>query len=75
MRPDDCEPTDLDARKEGHHGADATAVRTELTRDEAGRLLGQTMALMAVTAGAFALDAYLGRNLASSGAGCSSSAP
>jgi YD repeat-containing protein len=44
--------------------ADATAVRTELTRDEAGRLLGHTMALMAVTAGAFALDAYLGQNLA-----------
>jgi hypothetical protein len=55
--------------------ADATAVRTELTRGEAGRLLGQTMALVAVTARVFALDAYLGRTSPTSGAGCSSSAP
>jgi FtsH-binding integral membrane protein len=34
-----------------------------LTRDEAGTLLGQTMGLVAVTAGLFALGAYLGRDL------------
>jgi modulator of FtsH protease len=42
----------------------STAIRPALTRDEAGRLLGQTMGLVAVTAGAFALGAYLGRNVA-----------
>lgn len=42
----------------------STAIRPVLTRDEAGRLLGQTMGLVAVTAGAFALGAYLGRNVA-----------
>jgi YD repeat-containing protein len=64
MRPDDGEPRISTRGRRDIMVADATAVRTELTRDEAGRLLGQTMALMAVTAGAFALDAYLGRNLA-----------
>jgi modulator of FtsH protease len=34
-----------------------------LTRDEAGTLLGQTMGLVAATAGLFALGAYLGRDL------------
>jgi modulator of FtsH protease len=34
-----------------------------LTRDESGTLLGQTMGLVAVTAGLFALGAYLGRDL------------
>src|SRR6187551_2792227 len=34
-----------------------------LTRDETGTLFGQTMGLVAVTAGLFALGAYLGRNL------------
>jgi FtsH-binding integral membrane protein len=34
-----------------------------LSRDESGALLGQTMGLVAVTAGVFALGAYLGRDL------------
>jgi modulator of FtsH protease len=34
-----------------------------LTRDESGVLLGQTMGLVAVTSGVFALGAYLGRDL------------
>ena len=38
-------------------------VRPPLTRDETGTLLGQTMGLVAVTAGFFALGAYLGRDL------------
>src|SRR5262249_21733324 len=33
-----------------------------LTHDEAGSLLGQTMGLVALTTGFFALGAYLGRN-------------
>ena len=45
--------------------ADDFAVREQpLTHDEAGTLLGQTMGLVAVTAGLFALGAYLGRDLA-----------
>lgn len=43
----------------------AAAFRPTLTRDEAGTLLGQTMGLVAVTAGLFALGAYLGRDLSS----------
>jgi FtsH-binding integral membrane protein len=39
------------------------AVQPALTRDETGTLLGQTMGLVAVTAGLFALGAYLGRDL------------
>jgi FtsH-binding integral membrane protein len=40
------------------------AVReASLSRDQAGTLLGQTMGLVAVTAGLFALGAYLGRDL------------
>jgi hypothetical protein len=35
-----------------------------MTRDAAGTLLGQTLGLVAVTAGLFAVGAYLGRNLA-----------
>jgi FtsH-binding integral membrane protein len=35
-----------------------------MTRDAAGTLLGQTMGLVAVTAGLFAVGAYVGRNLA-----------
>jgi len=38
------------------------AVSTPLTRDEAGGLLGQTMGLVALTAGCFALGAYIGRD-------------
>jgi FtsH-binding integral membrane protein len=38
-------------------------VAVPLTRDGAGRLFGQTMGLVAVTAGVFALGAYLGRDL------------
>jgi modulator of FtsH protease len=34
-----------------------------MTRDETGTLLGQTMGLVAVTAGLFALGAYLGRDI------------
>ena len=34
-----------------------------LTRDESGTLLGQTMGLVAATAGLFALGAYLGRDV------------
>jgi hypothetical protein len=43
--------------------SDTAAVPAPVTRDEAGTLLGQTMGLVAVTAGLFALGAYLGRNL------------
>jgi FtsH-binding integral membrane protein len=43
--------------------SDSTTVRPALTRDQAGTLLGQTMGLVAVTAGLFALGAYLGRDL------------
>jgi FtsH-binding integral membrane protein len=38
-------------------------VQPSLTRDQTGTLLGQTMGLVAVTAGLFALGAYLGRDL------------
>jgi modulator of FtsH protease len=45
--------------------ADDFAIREQpLNHDEAGTLLGQTMGLVAVTAGLFALGAYLGRDLA-----------
>src|SRR3954464_7416584 len=40
------------------------AAPAPLTRDEAGGLLGQTMGLVAVTSGLFALGAYLGRDIA-----------
>ena len=40
-----------------------SVLRPPLTRDESGTLLGQTMGLVAVTAGLFALGAYLGRDV------------
>ena len=40
-----------------------TAPSAPLTREESGGLLGQTMGLVALTAGLFALGAYLGREL------------
>jgi len=43
----------------------AVPVGPPITRDKAGTLLGQTMGLVAVTAGLFAVGAYLGRNLSS----------
>jgi FtsH-binding integral membrane protein len=43
--------------------SDTTTIRPTLDRDEAATLFGKTMGLVAVTAGAFALGAYLGRNL------------
>ena len=39
-----------------------TTAPSAVSRDEAGRLLGQTMGLVAVTAGLFALGAYVGRD-------------
>ena len=40
-----------------------TAPSAPISRDESGALLGQTMGLVALTAGVFALGAYLGRDL------------
>jgi len=40
----------------------STAATTPVSRDETGRLFGQTMGLVAVTAGFFALGAYVGRD-------------
>jgi modulator of FtsH protease len=40
-----------------------TAVQPAATRDQARALFGQTMGLVAVTAGLFAVGAYLGRDL------------
>jgi FtsH-binding integral membrane protein len=40
-----------------------TVAQPTLTRDETGTLLGQTMGLVAATAGLFALGAYVGRDL------------
>lgn len=40
----------------------STAVRS-LNRDETGRLFGQTMGLVALTAGTFAFGAYVGRGI------------
>lgn len=45
-------------------------VTAPLRRDEAGRLFGQTMGLVAVTAGIFALGAYIGRDLSGGWAIC-----
>ena len=42
----------------------ATPAPAPLTRDETGRLFGQTMGLVAITAAVFALGAYVGRDLA-----------
>jgi len=41
----------------------SAVLRPPLSRDETGTLLGQTMGLVAVTAGLFALGAYLGRDI------------
>jgi hypothetical protein len=41
----------------------SAAVHPPLTRGESGALLGQTMGLVAATAGLFALGAYLGRDV------------
>jgi modulator of FtsH protease len=43
----------------------AVPVEPPITRDQAGTLLGQTMGLVAATAGLFAVGAYLGRDLSS----------
>jgi uncharacterized protein len=39
------------------------AISAPLSRDETGKLFGQTMGLVAATAGVFALGAYVGRDL------------
>jgi FtsH-binding integral membrane protein len=44
--------------------SNSVPLRPPMTRDAVGTLLGQTMGLVAVTAGLFAVGAYLGRNLA-----------
>jgi FtsH-binding integral membrane protein len=44
--------------------SDSVPLRPPMTRAAAGSLLGQTMGLVAVTTGLFAVGAYLGRNLA-----------
>jgi FtsH-binding integral membrane protein len=44
-------------------GATTPVVQPELTREDSGTLLGQTMGLVAATTGLFALGAYLGRDL------------
>jgi FtsH-binding integral membrane protein len=44
--------------------SDGIAVAATSTHDETATLFGRTMALVALTAGAFALGAYLGRNVA-----------
>jgi FtsH-binding integral membrane protein len=44
--------------------SNSVPLRPPMTRDAAGTLLGQTMGLVAVTTGLFAVGAYLGRNLA-----------
>jgi FtsH-binding integral membrane protein len=41
----------------------SAVVQPPLTRDESGTLLGQTMGLVALTTGLFALGAYLGRDI------------
>ncbi len=41
----------------------STAVTSWVSRDETGRLFGQTMGLVALTAGVFSLGAYLGRDV------------
>ena len=42
----------------------STSTTAPVSREETGRLLGQTMGLVAITAGLFALGAYLGRDMA-----------
>ena len=43
--------------------ANVAAIQQPLTHDESGTLLGQTMGLVAATAGFFALGAFLGRDM------------
>jgi FtsH-binding integral membrane protein len=43
--------------------SNSVPLQPPMTRDAAGTLLGQTMGLVAVTAGLFAVGAYLGHNL------------
>jgi FtsH-binding integral membrane protein len=43
--------------------SESVPLRAPMTRNAAGTLLGQTMGLVAVTAGLFAVGAYLGRDL------------
>jgi uncharacterized protein len=43
--------------------SNSAALPQPLSRDESGTLLGQTMGLVAVTTGLFALGAYLGRDM------------
>jgi modulator of FtsH protease len=43
--------------------SNSTAYAPALTRDETGKLLGQTMGLVALTAAFFSLGAYLGRDM------------
>ena len=50
--------------------ASTTAAPASISRNEAGRLLGQTMGLVAVTAGLFALGAYIGRDTSAEWAIC-----
>jgi len=52
-----------DARDPG--GSPAFEPAQSLTREETGTLFGQTMGLVAVTAGLFALGAYIGRDVTS----------
>ncbi len=47
-----------------------TAAPAPLSRDEAGGLFGQTLGLVALTAGLFALGAYIGRDLSGGWAIC-----
>jgi FtsH-binding integral membrane protein len=47
-----------------------TTAPASLTRDDTGRLFGQTMGLVALTAALFALGAYLGRDLSGGWAIC-----
>lgn len=44
--------------------SDSVPLRPPMTRDAAGTLLGQTVGLVAITTGLFAVGAYLGRDLA-----------
>src|ERR1700750_1053590 len=44
--------------------SNAASVGRPLTRDESSTLFAQTMGLVALTAGAFALGAYVARNVA-----------
>ena len=52
-----------------------TSVGQVTTRDQSRQLFGQTMGLVALTAGLFALGAYLGRNMSYHGPWCGSSRP